>query len=74
MYLARIYIFLGDLCVFWGEKYGEKRLDNYWGMGYKNLNKGYFGMKELLSGKIQLTLTVILGLLGLLILPTPPTA
>jgi len=31
-------------------------------------------MKELLSGKIQLTLTVILGLLGLLILPTPPTA
>jgi hypothetical protein len=43
-------------------------------MGYKNLNKGYFGMKELLSGKIQLTLTVILGLLGLLILPTPPTA
>jgi hypothetical protein len=52
----------------------KKRLDNYWEMGYKNLNKGYLGMKELLSGKIQLTLTVILGLLGLLILPTPPTA
>jgi len=53
---------------------GEKRLDNYLGMGYKNPNKGYFGMKKLFSGKIQLTLIVFLGLLGLLILPTPPTA
>lgn len=31
-------------------------------------------MKKLFSGKIQLILTVLLGLLGLLILPTPPAA
>jgi hypothetical protein len=61
-------------CVLSVEKSGEKRLDNHLGMGYKNLNKGYFEMKELFSGKTQLILAVLLGLLGLLILPTSPTA
>ncbi len=31
-------------------------------------------MKELLSGKLLLSLIMLLGLLGLLILPTPPIA
>jgi hypothetical protein len=52
----------------------KKDLTTIWGVGYKNINKGYLEMKKLFSGKIQLILTVLLGLLGLLILPTPPAA
>jgi hypothetical protein len=52
----------------------KKDLTTIWGVGYKIINKGYLEMKEIFSGKIQLILTVLLGLLGLLILPTPPAA